>query len=117
MFNKYNKTTQFLPDQLCIPTLNRQANYYYNETNLISVLHATVASNVTYPYQWCYLPYLLPLIPPSLIKQKVLHQAHNIPSAGHQGYHKTPSHLKEEACWPGMAIVMCNSIVKNVKFA
>ena len=44
----------------------------------------------------------VPLIPPSL-KQKVLHQAHNIPSAGHQGYHKTLSRLKQEAYWPGMA--------------
>ena len=36
------------------------------------------------------------LIPPSL-KQKVLHQAHNISSAGHQGYHKILSCLKQEA--------------------
>ena len=42
------------------------------------------------------------LIPPSL-KQKVLYQAHNTPSAGHQGYHKTLSHLKEEAYRLGMA--------------
>ena len=30
----------------------------------------------------------VPLIPPS-VKQEALHQAHNIPSAGHQGYQKT----------------------------
>ena len=42
------------------------------------------------------------LIPPSL-KQKVLHQAHNISSAGHQRYYKTLSRLKEEAYRLGMA--------------
>ena len=44
----------------------------------------------------------VPLIPPS-IKQEALHQAHNIPSAGHQGYQKTLSCLKDKAYWPGMA--------------
>ena len=44
----------------------------------------------------------VPVIPPSL-QQQVLHQMHDIPSAGHQGYLKTLSNLKEEAYWPGMA--------------
>ena len=44
----------------------------------------------------------VPLIPPSLRKQ-VLHQAHDPPSAGHQGHLKTLSRMKEEAYWPGMA--------------
>ena len=44
----------------------------------------------------------VPVIPPSL-QQQVLHQMHDIPSAGHQGYLKTLSRLKEEAYWPGMA--------------
>ena len=45
----------------------------------------------------------VPLIPPSL-QQQALYHAHccNIPSAGHQGYHKTLSRLKE-AYRPGMA--------------
>ena len=42
------------------------------------------------------------LIPPSL-QQQALYHAHNILSAGYQGYHKTLSRLKEEAYWPGMA--------------
>ena len=37
----------------------------------------------------------VPLIPPSL-QQQALYHAHNIPSTGHQGYHKTLSCLKEE---------------------
>ena len=44
----------------------------------------------------------VPVIPLSL-QQQVLHQMHDIPSAGHQGYLKTLSRLKEEAYWPGMA--------------
>ena len=44
----------------------------------------------------------VPLIPPSL-RQQVLLQAHDPPSAGHQGYLKTLSRIKEEAYWPGMA--------------
>ena len=45
----------------------------------------------------------IPVIPLSL-QQQILHQVHDIPSAGHQGYLKTLSHLKEEAYWPGMAV-------------
>ena len=45
----------------------------------------------------------VPVIPLSL-QQQILHQVHNIPSAGHQGCLKTLSHLKEEAYWPGMAV-------------
>ena len=42
------------------------------------------------------------LIPPSL-QHQFLYQAHDIPSAGHQGYLKTLTRLKQEGYWPGMA--------------
>ena len=42
------------------------------------------------------------LIPPSL-QHQFLYQAHDVPSAGHQGYLKTLSRLKQEGYWPGMA--------------
>ena len=45
----------------------------------------------------------VPVIP-LLLQQQILHQVHDIPSAGHQGYLKTLSRLKEEAYWPGMAV-------------
>ena len=48
----------------------------------------------------------VPVIPLSL-QQQILHQVHDIPSAGHQGYLKTLSRLKEEAYWPGMAVEYC----------
>ena len=38
----------------------------------------------------------VPVIPLSL-QQQILHQVHDIPCTGHQGYLKTLSHLKEEA--------------------
>ena len=40
----------------------------------------------------------VPVIPPSL-QQQVLHQMHDVPSAGYQGYLKTLSHLK--VAWYG----------------
>ena len=45
---------------------------------------------------------VVPLIPPSL-QQQFLYQAHDVSSAGHQGYLKTLTHLKQEGYWPGMA--------------
>ena len=45
----------------------------------------------------------VPVIP-FLLQQQILHQVHDIPSAGHQGYLKTLNRLKEEAYWPGMAV-------------
>ena len=55
---------------------------------------------------YCPSPYLssitVPVIP-LLLQQQILHQVHNIPSSGHQGYLKTLGRLKEEAYWPGMA--------------
>ena len=55
---------------------------------------------------YCPSPHLssitVPVIP-LLLQQQILHQVHNIPSSGHQGYLKTLGRLKEEAYWPGMA--------------
>ena len=44
----------------------------------------------------------VPLVPPSL-RQHSLKEAHDIPSAGHQGYLKTLSRLQQQAYWAGMA--------------
>ena len=43
----------------------------------------------------------VPIIPPSM-RPRLLHHAHNEPSAGHQGTEKTLNHLQEEAYWVGM---------------
>jgi len=44
----------------------------------------------------------VPLVLSSL-RQQFLQEAHDIPSAGHQGYLKTLSHLQHQAYWAGMA--------------
>ena len=45
---------------------------------------------------------VVPLIPPSL-QHQFLYQAHNVPSAGHQGYLKILTRSKQEGYWLGMA--------------
>ena len=45
---------------------------------------------------------IVPLVPPTL-QLEFLQEAHDIPSAGHQGYLKTLSHLQQQAYWAGMA--------------
>ena len=44
----------------------------------------------------------VPVIPPSL-QPKLLHQTHDEPSAGHQGFDKTLNRLQQQAYWVGMA--------------
>ena len=44
----------------------------------------------------------VPLVPPTL-QSEFLQEAHDIPSAGHQGYLKTLSRLQQQAYWAGMA--------------
>ena len=59
----------------------------------------THAPKLSFPQ---FSPDVFPLIPP-LLQQQFLYQTHDIPSAGHQGYLKTLTHLKQEGYWPGMA--------------
>ena len=44
----------------------------------------------------------VPVIPPSL-QPKLLHQTHDEPSAGHQGFDKTFNRMQHQAYWVGMA--------------
>ena len=44
----------------------------------------------------------IPLVSPTL-HSEFLQEAHDIPSAAHQGYLKTLSHLQQQAYWAGMA--------------
>ena len=44
----------------------------------------------------------VPVIPLSL-QPKLLHQTHDEPSAGHQGFDKTLNRLQQQAYWVGMA--------------
>jgi hypothetical protein len=51
----------------------------------------------------------------SELKSAILKEMHNVPYAGHLGYHKTISVVKSQYYWPGMKKEVADFIAKCLK--